>query len=138
MGLQHIKQWVTLIALASIPNKPSQLMVLAMTRAKMCEQLGGSSDKNSKKKLFTVGLFSVLDALLDKKMDKILNELPLADDIKGALLRYEGGMGLILKSVISYEQGHWDDIQISQSTSGMLSEKYLTAVSWADKVIQTF
>lgn len=137
MGLEQIKQWVTLIVLASIPDKPSQLMVVAMTRAKMCEQLDESSDKNSKNKLFTVGLFSVLDALLDKKMDKIMEELPLANDIKGALIRHEGNMGLILKSVISYEQGLWDDIAIPHSTTGILTNKYLAAVSWADEVSKT-
>jgi EAL and modified HD-GYP domain-containing signal transduction protein len=138
MGLEQIKQWVTLIVLTSIPNKPLQLMVMAMTRAKMCEQLDESADKDSKNKLFTVGLFSVLDALLDKEMDKIMKELPLANDIKEALLRHEGSMGLILKTVISYEQGLWDDIHIPQSNTNMLTNKYLTAVSWADKVAQTF
>ena len=138
MGLEQIKRWVTIIALASIPNKPSQLMVVAMTRAKMCEQLGESSDNNAKNKLFTVGLFSVLDALLDKNMDKIMNELPLAEDIKVALIRHEGSMGLILKGVISYEQGLWDDIPIPQSTTSILASNYLTAVSWADEVAQTF
>jgi EAL and modified HD-GYP domain-containing signal transduction protein len=138
MGIEQIKQWVTLIVLASIPDKPIQLMIVAMTRAKMCEQLDESSDKNSKNKLFTVGLFSVLDALLDKKMDKIMEDLPLANDIKGALIRHEGSMGSILKSVISYEQGLWDDIDIPQSTASELSNKYLTAVSWADEIAKTF
>jgi EAL and modified HD-GYP domain-containing signal transduction protein len=138
MGLERIKQWVTLIILASIPNKPLQLMVVAMTRAKMCEQLDENADKDTKNKLFTVGLFSVLDALLDQKMDRILKDLPLANDIKEALISHQGRMGLILKNVISYEQGLWDDIHIPQSTTNMLTNKYLTAVSWADKVAQTF
>lgn len=138
LGLQQIKQWVTLIALASIPDKPSQLIVVAMTRAKMCEQLGETLDANSKERFFTVGLFSILDALLDTKMDKVLDTLPLADDIKEALLRHEGTMGLALKCVLSYEGGRWDEINFPQYRSAMLTKSYLNAVSWADQLVQTF
>ncbi len=39
---------------------------------------------------FTVGLFSVLGALMDQPMEEILSMLPMSDDITRALLQYEG------------------------------------------------
>ena len=57
-------------------------------------------------RLFTVGLFSVADALLDASMEDVLETLPFSEEISGALLRREGPLGRILAIVLRYEQGH--------------------------------
>jgi len=138
LGLQQIKQWVSLIVLTNIPDKPSQLMVTALTRGKMCELIGEALKEKNKESFFTVGLFSLLDALMDTPMDKVLANLPLADEIKRALLKWEGKMGEILRWVLAYEQGRWDEIDFSPSQSKIVTQSYLQAVSWTDQVIQTF
>jgi len=137
VGLQQIKQWVTLIALSSIPGKPLQLMVVAITRAKMCECLAGDNTKSSKS-AFTVGLLSVLDALMDTSMENALSKLPLATDIKEALLHSKGTLGHTLQCVLDYEQGRWDEINIPDTSRDTLTQAYLKAVTWADQLVQTF
>jgi EAL and modified HD-GYP domain-containing signal transduction protein len=138
LGLQQIKQWVSLIVLTNITDKPSQLMAVALTRGKMCELLGDTLSEKNKESLFTVGLFSLLDALMDTTMVNVLSNLPLADDIKAALLQFEGKMGHILRWVLAYEQGRWDEIDCPPSRSKMVTQSYLQAVSWTDQVMQTF
>ena len=79
-------------------------------------------------RLFTVGLFSVADALLDASMEQVLETLPFSDEITGALLRLEGPLGRTLGTVLRYEQGHFPEA----GDPTELAEAYLAALKWAD------
>ena len=94
----------------------------------MCELLGATSE-DERDRLFTVGLLSVADALLDAPMEAVLVSLPLSDEITGALLRREGRRGRILGTVLRYEQGHFPT---RRGRPGELAEAYLAALRWAD------
>jgi len=137
LGTQQIKRWVSLIVLANIDDKPSQLMVVALTRGKMCELIGEAVGESNKEGLFTIGLFSLLDALLDINLENILVELPLAPEIKAAILNYAGPMGHILHAVLAHEQGRWDEIDFPSLEAAQFTEAYLQAVAWTDEVYQT-
>jgi len=134
LGLVQVKRWITLIALTSLSDKPTQLMVVGITRAKMCERLGEMLGE-IKDVCFTVGLFSVLDALMDTTMGTALSQLPLSDGIKAALLERAGGMGRILQAVMAYEAGAWDDILLPAVRPDDLTQAYLDGVAWADEVM---
>lgn len=136
LGLQQIKQWASLIVLTNITDKPSQLMVVALTRAKMCELIGEAMGMENTASLFTVGMFSLLDALMDNSLETILLGLPLAGELKTAILNREGTMGDILRAVLAYEQGHWAAIDRSPLEAGKFTEAYMQAVAWSDQVHQ--
>ena len=137
LGTKQIKRWVSLIVLANIDDKPSQLMVVALTRGKMCELIGEAAGESNKEGLFTIGLFSLLDALLDINLENVLVELPLAPEIKAAILNYTGPMGHILHAVLAYEQGRWDEIDFPSLEAAQVTEAYMQAVAWTDEVYQT-
>jgi EAL and modified HD-GYP domain-containing signal transduction protein len=136
LGIQQIKRWVSLIVLANIDDKPSQLMVVALTRGKMCELIGEAAGESNKEGLFTIGLFSLLDALLDINLENILVELPLAPELKAAILSHAGPMGHILHTVLAHEQGQWDEIDFPSLEAAQFTEAYLQAVAWTDEVYQ--
>ena len=136
LGLQQIKQWVSLIVLANIADKPSQLMVVALTRAKMCELIGEAMEVENRESLFTVGLFSLLDALMDSSLETVLLELPLASEVKAALLNRAGTMGSILRAVLAYEQGEWEAINLPPLDAGKFTGAYMQAIAWTDQVYQ--
>ena len=138
LGMQQIKQWASLIAFANIAEKPSQLMVVALTRGKMCELIGKALGEKNNTSLFTVGMFSLLDALMDSKLENILVELPLANEVKAAILNQEGTMGHILHAVLAYERGSWEDMNFPPSEATNFTDAYLQAVAWTDQVFQTF
>ena len=96
-----------MVALSSMPEAPDQLVALALLRGRMCELLARSASEDERERLFTVGLFSVADALLDTPMEKVLETLPFSEEIVAALLRYEGRLGRVLATVLRYEQGHF-------------------------------
>src|SRR4051794_12691676 len=129
LGTRAVRRWATVVALSAVPDTPDQLVALALLRARMCELLGGGSSDQDRDRLFTVGLFSAADALLDAPLDKILPELPFSDDMTSALLRYEGRKGRILATTLRYEQGHFPEIDGDPIE---LAETYLQALKWAD------
>ena len=61
--------------------------------------LAGSALPEERETLFTIGLFSVADALLDAPMAEVLDSLPFTDEIRAALMRREGVKGELLASV---------------------------------------
>lgn len=131
LGTRSITTWVSLIILAGIDDKPHELMVTAMMRAKMCELLAQALGQAGKDTFFTVGLFSALDALLDSPMEEILQSLPLSDHITAALLSYEGLLGAALRCVLAYERGDWHEVHCPSLDRAVITDAYLQAIAWA-------
>ncbi|MDA0180657.1 HDOD domain-containing protein [Solirubrobacter phytolaccae] len=127
LGTRAVRRWATVVALTAAADVPDQVIALALLRARMCELLGANEDDRDG--LFTVGLFSVADALLDAPMEQVLAALPLSDEITGALLRHEGRRGRILGTVLRYEQGRFPT---DAADPADLAEAYLDALRWAD------
>lgn len=104
LGLDTLRKWLTVMSLALATDKSPELITLALLRAKMCEQLAGLYDCN-RESAFTVGLFSMLDAIADQPLDELLPRLPLSDNISSALLYRTGNLGRLLGDVDCYEKG---------------------------------
>ncbi len=136
LGLKSIKSWTTLLAMSQVDNKPAELVITAMVRAKMAEELAKAQKADRPDSFFTVGLFSALDALMDNTMEEILTQLPLADHISDALLHHKGTHGEVLSCVLAYERGQWDQIQPTRLNRSQIRDCYLTAVQWAAGIRQ--
>lgn len=128
LGPRAVRRWATVVALSGIAEAPDQLIALALLRGRMAELLGSSATEDERERLFTVGLFSVADALLDASMEHVLETLPFSDEITAALLRREGRLGQVLATVLRYEQGHIP----AHADETELAEAYLAALKWAD------
>ena len=137
VGGQTIKKWATLILMTQLmEGKPQALLVTALIRARMCELVAESSNKKSEQ-MFTIGLLSLIDALMDMPMIDLLDELALSTSIKLALLDYEGESGEVLKNVVCYEKGEWDDLASNKTAAKIYFSSYLEAVKWADSTIES-
>lgn len=134
LGIKSIQSWVSLILLAEIDDKPRELLTIAMIRAKMCELLAQALKMRNEETFFLVGLFSVLDAMLDLPMEKVLKSLPLTDEIVRALLKNEGKLGKVLQHVLMYERGEWDKIEQFGIEIRPLRNAYLESLKWARAV----
>ena len=86
--------------------------------------------------MFTLGMFSLIDAVIDQPMDKILGELPLSSQIKHALVDAKGRLAGYIELVRSYEAGRWDRVsRLSQALKlddKTLPDLYLQACQWSD------
>ncbi|MFT5726867.1 MAG: c-di-GMP-related signal transduction protein [Desulforhopalus sp.] len=141
LGENEIRRFVTLVAISELAShKPPELIKLATIRAKFCEQLGLNSDwLTNPDELFLLGLFSLLDAMLDTPMEKITEGLPITEEVKLALNSQSGPLSAFLTTVISYEKGEHETY--NQSLKHIEVDKqdlhviYLDAVGYADNLV---
>lgn len=137
IGTRTVRNWVSLILLTRISDKPQVLMLTALVRAKMCELLAQAMGREGGERYFTVGLFSVLDAMMDCPMGELLEAMPLTDEIKAAVLDHGGELGTILQQVVDYEQADWDRLEDGTMDADTLRNAYLEAIQWASESYQT-
>lgn len=140
LGLTEVRKLVTLLATAKLADsKPNELIRTSVLRAKLCElagQAGGYQGDLSE--LFLLGLFSLMDAILDTEMELIINQLPISEQLKLALINKEGELAYYLEFVFNYERGLWDNCRDQSDDSRPIKltiEKYTEAISWADTFI---
>ncbi|MBW2095087.1 MAG: HDOD domain-containing protein [Deltaproteobacteria bacterium] len=140
LGQQGIRSFISLIIMAKLASeKPVELLRTSIIRARMCELLGkGSRSPVDTSELFTLGLFSLIDAILDQEMEKLMEKLPLSEPIKRALVNHDGHLSHFLDLVKSYETGDWKGLSESVAKVGIGEDKvpeyYLDAIGWADSV----
>lgn len=133
MGMDTVRNWVRLLVLAGLEDRPDELIKIALTRARMAENLTAHFSEDTKESAFTVGLFSVLDALMEVPMKEIIPRLPLADEIRDALLESTGPYGRMLAIIRAYEGGDWDALEEQEMWgTEILTEAYLDALDWAN------
>ncbi|MBN1567445.1 MAG: HDOD domain-containing protein [Acidobacteria bacterium] len=140
LGLEAIRKWVSLVTLAGMgENKPEALVVTSVIRGKFCESIGqaGNQSKYSTE-LFLMGIFSLIDAILDKPMDKLLYALPISSEIRDTLLGKESPYQAVYKLVCAYERSNWDAVASLAETLYVSEENvakaYIDAVAWAQEL----
>jgi EAL and modified HD-GYP domain-containing signal transduction protein len=140
LGEVGIRRFIALIAMAKLGElKPEELTRTSIVRARFCEQLsktcpGGFQDSE----LFTMGLFSLIDAILDQTMGTVMKTLPLSESIKVALVRGEGELGGFIELVRHYEAGNWQGVLKTALGLGIddkaIPSIYVDALGWADSL----
>ena len=145
LGDDGIRKWIWLAALPQLAaNKPDELMIVAAIRARFCELVApfaGLSGRSSD--LFLTGMFSFLDAMLDRPLQDLLDELHLAPDIEEALLGAAPAgnrIAAVLDVVQAYEAADWDALAQHagrlQAPQDVLPGLYFQSVAWAEQIFR--
>ena len=127
IGLQQIRTWANLIVLSRTGDKPQELLCSALVRAYMCEQLIQHSHRGNSQTAYTAGLLSTLDLLLGCPLEEIMQELPVSDEIKNAILKREGPIGEAISCALAYELQRWDEITFVGLDSTAISEIFVSS-----------
>ncbi|MBN2712275.1 MAG: HDOD domain-containing protein [Planctomycetes bacterium] len=141
LGLKNVRRWTTLIAIECMTEgKPSELMLESLIRAKFCELLKHPLCLNEQEDdLFLLGMLSLLDAILDMSMADILDEIPLNDTMRYALLGGENELRLALDVASSYQHADWYVFAALRDRLGFNEEQiptlYYESVDTAEKII---
>jgi len=130
LGRSTIKNLANLVTMSQIEDKPHELLIISMIRAKMAENIG-QLVKADKEVCFTAGLFSIIDTLMNSDMELLIEGLPLAENIRAALIRREGELGEILNCVLAYESGDWKNANYNKLNIDQIRDCYLDALKWA-------
>ncbi len=140
LGLKEIRKWISIVMLRELgEDKPDELVRVCLLRGKMGEQLAEHFGlKNRKTEVFLMGMFSMIDTLMNQKIEEAIGSLPLEDDVKSGILGEKGVFSDILKLVKAYEKGNWDYLFLQAKKSGVgmnvFPDAYLEAVKWSTEV----
>ena len=130
LGRRILCQITSLLAMAGLGEKPPELLMTALIRAHMtarlCEARGLDADAG-----YTAGLFSVLDALLDRPMTELLDDLPLSAELTTALRDGQGELGSVLTTVIACDTADWSRVDDGAFDTELLNRTYLEAIDQA-------
>ena len=136
LGEENLKKWIAVLALRGITeDKPLELVRLSLIRARFGELLAPHSRiKRNPKEVFMVGLLSLLHIALEMTKEQLLEELPVADDIRDSLLTKTGVYSDLLKFYENYEYANWEEIsrfvEENQMDSQIVNDSYILAVKW--------
>jgi c-di-GMP phosphodiesterase len=133
LGLDTLRQLSGLLCLQGLDDRPPSLIVQAMTRGRMCEQLGKLGGARDAGPFFITGLFSLLNALLGLPTRKVVEDLPLAPAIVNALVAGEGPLGAALQCTRAYERGVWDHAVYADLAPHLIRAAYVDALFWAEQ-----
>ncbi|WP_019674602.1 EAL and HDOD domain-containing protein [Arsukibacterium perlucidum] len=138
LGQVELKKFLSLLFTAQISSdKPAELMRMSMTRARFAEGLASIDGKVDTGKAFLTGLMSLMDAILDESIASVMEKLPLAKEIKDALVENTGVLADYLTLIKYYETAQWQQANQAIDQLGIATEKvpdaYHTAVQWANE-----
>ncbi len=145
LGEQEIRNWVSLAALPTLAlDKPDELMRTALVRARFSELLAPWAGlAHRKSELFLIGLFSLLDAMLDRPLKETLAEMRLSGDIADTLLgtlppgEHLAGVYALVRE---YEAGDWEALAATAARlripTDIIADLYLNAVAWSDQIFR--
>lgn len=141
LGKENMRRFISLVYTTSIAeNKPSELSRMSLIRARFCELLAMKrKNKVDPQDAFMCGLFSLLDAMMDRTFTEIISMIPIRDEIKQALIDKKGEMAFYLGLVMDYETLNWPRVKLRVQKLGIDEQEaidiYLEATKWANKVL---
>jgi c-di-GMP phosphodiesterase len=133
LGIESLRQLCALICLQGFDDRPPSLYIHAMTRARMCEQLGRLAGATDCGPYFITGLFSLLGALVGMPTQKIVEELPLSSSVSRALVAGEGTLGEALQCTRAYERAAWNHVAYGSLPPHLIRAAYVDALFWAEQ-----
>jgi EAL and modified HD-GYP domain-containing signal transduction protein len=137
IGTRQVAALVLLITIAGFDDKPLELARQALVRARMCEVLARGSQVPSDQ-LFTAGLLSLLDAILDRPLDELLGQLPVTQLIRDALGTAQAASpgARIVEAARGQDRGDFDRVEATGLPVDRVYMAYRDATAWADDLLR--
>lgn len=140
VGEDALRRMVTVaLAGALAGHRSPALLSMALVRARFCELLAPALAEPPGL-LHLLGLFSLLDALLDAPMPQILSALPIDCEMKAALVGNESPRGLALRLVRGFELCDWAACETLCRRLGLAESQgsalYVESLHWAAAMLE--
>ena len=136
LGMNHLKNWILILSLKNVSDKPVEILQSGLVRAFMAEEIAKKRNNIVMQCAYTVGLLSIIDCLLNKNMATIMEHITLSDEIKTALISKSGPLGELLSLVVAYEEGNWDLVPQDECEALNLSKIYIDSLALVSKKTQ--
>lgn len=116
LGLGQLKQWIYLLSVSStetsIDAASEEFLKRSFMRGSFCSELiqYAHDVPLTRSDAYLMGMFSMLNSLIDAPLEEILAEVPISEEIKQALLAHAGRAGILYDLALSYERADWNTI----------------------------
>lgn len=142
LGQRPLRKWASLVAVNEISDdKPLELMMTCLIRARFCELLGENSQSRSlSADMFMLGMFSLLDAMLDSPMTELVKKLALPAQIRDALTDESATLRPYVSLAIGFERADWPAISDAAQAIGLeghiVNHAYREAIVWSGEIMR--
>ncbi len=136
LGQKELRRWInTAVAGKLYEDKPSEVTRLSLLRGRFAENLAEGFKVAAKKdELFLMGLFSVLDVILEKPMAEALEMMKVSGDIHKALVEHTGPLAEVLKFILQYEDANWQEVSrqmiLNDISMDDVQQAYMGSLQW--------
>ena len=140
LGEQEFRRWASIFAVVSMSRgKPPELVHTALTRAYFCEEFSVTAGLDQKKaSLFLMGLLSISDALLAQPIGEVLHSIPIAQEVKVALLGGENRFRDVYELLLALERAEWPQFSTYVERLGggeeKIADSYRAAIQKASTI----
>lgn len=112
LGQKELKKWInTVITKELCADRPNEITRVSLLRAKFAESLAPSFElAMHASELFLMGLFSVLDIILEVPMEEALNKVNVSKNIRNAIIEQKGPFAELYEFMNAYENADWQEV----------------------------
>ena len=148
LGRRQLARWLQILLFAEPATRGqggSPLLTLATTRARLMELLAQRlrpGQRGVADVAFTVGIMSLMDVLFGIPMADLIEQIHVADEVSGALLKRSGFFGELLRLTEHIEQMDPADGSVMPVLGELaiggddLGELEMEAFEWSDTVVR--
>ena len=144
VGLGELRLWLFFMLTHNIySEKPNELVKQSMLRARAAEEISRQKNLGDSPGFSLIGLFSLLDAIMDAPFDMILSDIPMPEKLKDALMKSDGDTyGYVINLIRAYDRADWNEAEQSGENIDLSLDEYgkiyLDAVEWCDNKCEAF
>lgn len=116
LGLAELRKWMYLLAMREArldmeKDTTKEIMLSSLFRAKICEKLANYKSEQNHAEYFLIGLFSLIDAILERPLPNILQQLPFREEIIETISGVDTYMTPYLNISIALNKGEWREVE---------------------------
>ena len=117
LGLAELRKWMYLLAMREArldieKDTTKEIMFSSLFRAKICEKFANYKNKENHSEYFLIGLFSLIDAILERPLTRILQQLPFTEEIIETISGSDTYMTPYLNLSIALNKAEWSKVEI--------------------------
>lgn len=139
LGESELRKFLMVaITVLSAGAKKQELVATALIRGRFAEFLAKDFNQPGGW-LFMLGVLSLMDAILEQPIELIANQLPLAEEVRSALMGEPGPLRNCFDLVLAYEAADWDKCvalcEQQKISPEKMGQMYLDVLRWTKPLI---
>ena len=141
LGEESLKKWISVLALRGVAeDQPMEIFRMSLIRARFGELLAPHFRlRHDPNNVFMVGMLSLLHVVLEVSKEKLMQDMPVAEDIRESILTKNGIYTGLLRFYENYEYANWDDVTAftdeHRLSSQLVNDAYIEAVKWYNDLV---